>query len=173
MTTAPSAGAARKTAASPTAAKKAAGAAPSMDKAAPAASTPGSQLQQHLSTLADSDVLTPQGLHDFLEALRSLSLAVSFFTEAAGTQLDLAMRRGARDSVDGRLTMQQKIEMRNVLRRTRRGMGNARDDLLATARDAVLAYSHMEGFLENLKSDSTQRPHRSGRGGFDPFAGGN
>lgn len=166
MTTAPSTGTSR-----PAAAKKTA-AAPTMSKtpAAPAA-TSASGLQQQLQILADADVSNPVGLHAYAEAMRQVTVMLAFYTEAAGTTLDLAMRRGARDSADGRLTLQQKIEMRQALRRVARGMGNVRDDLLTAAKDATVAYSHMEGFLEGLESDSVSRPHRSTRGGFDPFGG--
>jgi hypothetical protein len=157
--------AAKKTAAAP--------AAPTMAKAPTGATAaPGaSQMQQQIQILADADVSNPVGLHAFLEAMRQVNTMLAFYTEAAGTQLDLAMRRGTRDSADGRLTLQQKVEMRSVLRRVTRGMGNVRDDLLNSARDAVVTYSHMESFLESLESSQVSRPHRSTWGGFDPFGG--
>ena len=153
-------------------------AAPTAPPAAGApAGTPGPgakiDLPAAMQTLAEGDVLTPEGLYAFLEALRVVSTGAAFFVESAGTQLERAVKRGARANADGRLTLEQKIKMRGVIRRVARGMSNAHDDLFAVAKDAMNAYTPMEAFLEELAEadNRTSRPHRSSRGGFDPFGG--
>jgi hypothetical protein len=124
-------------------------------------------LAQHLATMAEAEVLTPEGLHEFLEAMRALSTGMAFFVSAASTQLDAAMRKGARDNKDGRLTMADKVKLVQALRKTRREMGRgAGEALLSTATSAVKAYSYMEQFLDDLESTQVQRPHRNSRGGF-------
>lgn len=124
-----------------------------------------------MNTLSEGDVLTPEGLYQFLEALRIISTGTAFFTESAATQLERAVKRGARESKDGRLTMEQKLKLKLVLRRVSRGLADAHSDLFAVARDAMKAYTPMEEFLEELASEHTSRPHRRSRAGFDPFGG--
>lgn len=161
--------AANKPASAPAAAKKTA-AAPRTPASGPApAPAPASQngLEKHLHTLAEGEVLDPVGMYEFMEALRALTTGVAFFVHAAGTQLESAARKGARDNTDGRLTMRQKAELALLLRRIGRKLDrDCAENLLATATGAVKAYALMQDFLENLESDNVARPHRSNRGGF-------
>ena len=94
-------------------------------------------LEQHLSTLAEGEVLDPQGLYEFCDALRAVSTGISFFVHAAAGQLDHAVRKGARDNADGRLTMAQKAKLKMVLRRIARQLdsGSAEDLLSAHLRE--------------------------------------
>lgn len=143
--------------------------------AAPAAGAPSLtdriDLPKAVQVLAEGEVMTPEGLYQFLEALRVLATGSAFYVESAGTQLERAVKKGARASTDGRMTLQQKLELRLVLRKVARAMSAAHDDLFNVARDAMRAYAPMEDFLDKLESESVSRPHRSGRGGFDPFGG--
>lgn len=163
---------AAKTAASKTTASSTPPAAPA-GPAGPAGPGAKIDLPAAMQVLSEGDVLTPEGLYAFLEALRVVSTGAAFFVESAGTQLERAVKRGARANSDGRLTLEQKLKMRGVLRRVARGMSNAHDDLFAVAKDAMNAYTPMEAFLEELAEadNRTSRPHRSSRGGFDPFGG--
>jgi hypothetical protein len=128
-------------------------------------------LSSAMEVLAEGDVMTPEGLYQFLESLRILSTGAAFYVESAGTQLERAVKRGARANADGRLTMQQKMELRLVLRRVARALSAAHNDLFAVAKDAMNAYTPMEDFLERLADERTPRPHRSTKGGFDLFGG--
>jgi hypothetical protein len=104
--------------------------------------------------------------------MRGAAVAMAFFTNAAATQFERAARKGAKDSVDGRMTVAQKIEMQRVLRRIGKQLdGNAADSLLTTAGAVVKAYGFLEDFLDNLESDATSRPHRNSGGAFNPFGG--
>ncbi len=176
MTTSPTTSAAT-TGARPrkTAAASSAPAAPAAAPSAGKAGTPAEKidLPRAVSILADGDVLTPEGLYQFLESLRVISTAAAFYTESAGTQLVRAASRGARASKDGRMTLEQKLRMKLVLRRVAKAMGAAHDDLFKVAKDAMDAYTPMESFLEELESEHTSRPHRdrASRAGFDPFGG--
>lgn len=124
-------------------------------------------LEQHLSVLAQGEVLDPQGLYEFCEALRALGTGIAFFTHSAASQLDHAVRKGARDSADGRLTLGQKAKLKLVLRRVSRQLNSgAAEDLLAAATASVKAYGMMEDFLEEIESDTVDRPHRGTKGGF-------
>lgn len=162
MTTA-TGGTAAKTAASRTRTVK--------DTPAPEASAPKStSLEGHLGVLQEGDVLSPSKLHGFLESMRALSTAMAFFAEAASTQIEAAMRKGARDSADGRLTLADKARLKLVLRQVNRGLETAvKDALLDAARGSVKAYAHMEAFLEELETTHADRPHRRTGGGFDLF----
>jgi hypothetical protein len=136
--------------------------------AAPPSGSTSKSLEQHLTVLAEGEVLDPQGLYEFCEALRSVTAGVAFFVHAAASQLDRAVRKGARDSsADGRLTLAQKGKLKLTLRRIARQLDtNAAEDLLAAATSAVRAYALMEDFLEEIESSTVDRPHRSARGGF-------
>lgn len=124
-------------------------------------------LEQHLSTVAEADVMSPQGLYEFLEAMRSISSGLAFFTHAAAAQLESAARKGARDAADGRLTLAQKVKLQVLLRRIGKRLNSGvSEDFLAAATNAVKTYALMEEFLEEIESDSVQRPHRTTRGGF-------
>lgn len=125
-------------------------------------------LQQHLATVAEADVLTPEGLHASMESLRALTSGLAFFVHSMSAQLDAAMRRGARDAADGRLTLADKAKLRLVLRKISRQLDTACSEaLLDSARAAVKSWSLMEEFLEGLESDQVSRPHRRGSGGFN------
>lgn len=148
------------------AAKKAA--AHTTSGAAAAPGTPSQKsMEQHLVTVAEADVMSPQGLYEFLESLRAVSSGLSFFTHSAASQLEAAARKGARDAADGRLTLVQKAKLQLVLRRTSKRLNSGvAEDFLAAATGAVKAYALLEDFLEEIESDSVQRPHRGSRGGF-------
>lgn len=134
---------------------------------ASAGRTPNSSLQQHLNVVTEPDVLHVEGLYAFCESLRALTSGLAFMVHTASAQLDVAARKGARDSADGRLTLVQKTQLQVILRKMSRQLqGQAADSLLDAARASVKAYSLMEGFLEELESDTVSRPHRSARGGF-------
>lgn len=134
---------------------------------ATAAAPKQKSLEQHLSTLAEGEVLDPQGLYEFCESLRALATGMSFYVHAAASQLDRAARKGARDNADGRLTMAQRAEMMIVIKRLARRLDNgAAEDLLAAGSNAVKAYGLLEDFLEKIESDTVDRPHRGSRGGF-------
>jgi hypothetical protein len=140
--------------------------------AAPAGQARQTSLQQHLTVIAECDVLTPEGFYAWSESMRALTTAMAFFTNAAATQFDRAARKGAKDNVDGRMTLAQKIEMQRVLRRIGKQLdGNAADSLLTTAKAVVTSYGLLQDFLDNLDSDSTSRPHRNSNGSFNPFGG--
>jgi hypothetical protein len=129
-------------------------------------------LQQHLTTLAECDVLTPEGFYTWSEALRALTAGQAFFVHAAAAQFAQAARKGARDNVDGRLTVAQKAKMFVVIRKIARLLdGGVADALLASASQGARAYGLMEDFLEELESMSVSRPHRAARGGFDLYGG--
>lgn len=129
-------------------------------------------LQQHLTTLSECDVLTPDGFYAWSEALRALTAGQAFFVHAAAAQFAQASRRGARDNVDGRMTLAQKAKMFTTTRKIARLLENGVSDaLLSAASQGARAYGLMEDFLEELESLSVSRPHRSTRGGFDPFRG--
>lgn len=167
MTTAPSTG-------TTPAAKKTAASRPSTAKAdtSPSRSSVKS-LADHLGVLQEGDVMDPEGLHSFLESMRALTTGMAFFAEAASTQLEAAMRKGARDNTDGRLTLAEKAKLRLTLRRVNRDIETmVKDALLDAARGSVKAYAVMEAFLDELESTQVSRPHRNGRGGFDLFKGG-
>lgn len=124
-------------------------------------------LEQHLAVLAEGEVLNPAELFAFLESLRALTTGVAFFVHAAGAQLEAAARKAARDNVDGRLTLAQKVDMARTLRRMGKSLnGGVAEDLLMAAKGAVKTYGLFEAFSEGLESDSVSRPHRNGRGGF-------
>jgi hypothetical protein len=137
--------------------------------AAPARKT----LEQHVQTLAAGEVMSPEELYEFIEALRATGQALAFFTHAAASQLTAAARKAARDrSDDGRLTLAQKTKLKMVLMRMGRQLNSgSAEALLASATGAVKAWALMEEFLDSVESDSVGRPHKSGRGGFDPFGG--
>lgn len=147
---------------------------PAAAKAAPAAaaSVPSSarSMTDHLAVLSEGDVMSPEGLHAFLESMRALTTGMAFFAEAASTQLEAAMRKGARDSADGRLTLADKAKLKLTLRRVNRDIEvMVKDALLDAARGSVKAYAHLETFLEELESAHVSRPHRNTRGGFSLF----
>lgn len=161
----------------PTAAKKTA-AAPrtSTAKTAPAAGStsaeraPVKTLADHLAVLSEGEVMSPSGLHGFLESMRAVTTGLAFFTQAAATQLEAAMRQAARDSKDGRLTLAEKTKLKMVLRKASRNMDALiKEALLDAARGSVKSYEGMKEFLDELESTQVSRPHRSNRGGFDLF----
>lgn len=156
----------------PTAAKKTTPSRPSAAKTDTAArSSSVKSLADHLATLSEGDVITPEGLHGFLESMRALTTGVAFFAEAASVQLEAAMRQGARDrSEDGRLTMVEKAKLKTVLRRVNRSIeALIKDALLDAARGSVKTYAVMQEFLDELESTQVSRPHRRGGGGFNLF----
>jgi hypothetical protein len=135
-----------------------------MKEAAPAAAT-ASALAQALKTVEEGDVLSTTGLHAFLEAWRSLQTGLAFMAHAAATQMDAAMRQGAKNAADGRLTLQQKVELQRVLRNIRKDMdARMAEECLMSARAAVQAYGRMASFLDSLESDNVTRPHRRSNG---------
>lgn len=168
MTTSPSTGA-KKTAAPRRPAGTSATGATTTGASAPARKT----MEQHLETIASGEVMSPTELYDFLESLRALSQALAFFTHAGAAQLQAAARKAARDrSEDGRLTMAQKGKLKMVLMRMSRQLNSgSAESLLASSTGAVKAWALMEEFLDSVESDSVARPHRSAKGGFDPFGG--
>lgn len=124
-------------------------------------------LQAHLSRVMEGEVLNPSALHEFLESWRALHSGLAFMAHAASSQLSAALRKGARDAADGRLTLTQKAELAHVLRRTSKILdGTMAEASLASAKGAVTAWSKMEDFLDKLESADTDRPHRRGSGGF-------
>lgn len=134
------------------------------------ANTTQKSMQQHLVTVAECEVMDPQGLYTFLESLRALTSGLAFFSHAASSQLEAAARKGAKNSNDGRMTLKQKMDLQRVLRRMGRELDNRiAEDLLAAATGSVKTYALMEAFLDELESAQTQRPHRSSKGGFNPF----
>lgn len=130
-------------------------------------------MEQHLETIASGEVMTPTELYDFLESLRALSQGLAFFTHAGAAQLQAAARKAARDhSADGRLTLVQKGKLKTLLMRMSRQLNSgSAEALLASATGAVRTWAMMEDFLDSVESDSVARPHRSAKGGFDPFGG--
>lgn len=130
-------------------------------------------LEQHVQTIAAGEVMTPTELYDFMESLRATCQALAFFTHAAASQLDAAARKSARERTDdGRLTLADKAKLKLVLRRMSRQMNSgSAESLLASATGAVRAWALMEDFLDSLESSQVTKPHRSGKGGFDPFGG--
>lgn len=171
MTTAPStpgAAAPKKTASAPRRAP-----AGNTTSGAQAAGKPTQRsLEQHLAVIAEGDVMDPQGLYDFLESIRALASGLAFFVHSGASQLESAARKGARDAGDGRLTLAQKAKLQLVLRRMGSQLNRgAAEDLLAVATGAVKTYALLEAFLDEVESDTVQRPHRSSRGGFDLFGG--
>lgn len=150
----------------PAAAKKTA--AHTTSGAAAAPGTPSQKsMEAHLVTVAEADVMSPQGLYEFLESLRAVSSGLAFFTHSAASQLESAARKGARDAADGRLTLGQKAKLQLVLRRIGKRLNSGvSEDFLAAATGAVKTYALMEAFLEEIESDTVQRPHRGSRGGF-------
>lgn len=141
---------------------------------APGAADPQRKsLEQHIQTIAAGEVMTPTDLYDFMESLRAASQAMAFFTHAAASQLDAAARKSARDRTDdGRMTLADKAKLKLVLRRMARQLNSgSAESLLASATGAVKAWALMEDFLDSLESAHTQRPHRSSKGGFDPYGG--
>ena len=124
-------------------------------------------LEHHLATIAECEVMDPQGLYEFLESVRAVTSGLAFFVHTASTQLESAARKGAKDSTDGRMTLRQKVELAKVLRRMGRQLSRGTaEDLLSAATSVVKTYALMQEFLDNLESDNVQRPHRSNRGGF-------
>lgn len=168
MTTA-STGTAKKTAAP----RRPAGTTATGDLAKGAPEKARKTMEQHLQTLAAGEVMAPEELYDFLESLRALSQGLAFFTHAAAAQLTAAARKAARDrSDDGRLTLAQKGKLKMVLMRMGRQLNSgSAEALLASATSAVKTWATMEDFLDDVESASVARPHRNGRGGFDPFGG--
>lgn len=135
--------------------------------AAPRAAATQKSLEAHVATIAECDVMDPQGLYEFIESLRAVCTGLSFFAHSAGSQLESAARKGARDAADGRLTMLQKGKLKIVLKKMGRRMdGVVSEDLLAAATSASKTYSLLEDFLEEIESENVSRPHRNGRGGF-------
>jgi hypothetical protein len=129
-------------------------------------------LQAHLSKVMEGEVLAPTALHEFLESWRALHSGLAFAAYTASSQLTAAIRKGARDAADGRLTLTQKMELAHVLRRTAKLMdGTMAEAALASAKGAVTAWSKMEDFLDKLESDGIDRPHRRGSGGFNTHGG--
>jgi hypothetical protein len=136
------------------------------------ASVRRNSLQAHLSTVMEGEVLSPSAMHEFLEAWRALHSGLAFAAHTASSQLGAAVRRGAKDAADGRLTLAQKAELAVVLRRTAKLLdGVMAESALASAKGAVTAWSKMEDFLDKLESDSIDRPHRKGSGGFSMGGG--
>lgn len=124
-------------------------------------------LQQHLAVVAEGNVLSPDELHAFLESYRALTSGLAFFVHAAAAQLDSAMRSGARDAADGRLTLTDKAKLKLVLRKISRQLNSGcAEAQLDAARGAVRAWAYMEDFLEGLESDTVSRPHRRSDRGF-------
>lgn len=169
MTTAPSAG----TKASPRKPAAPAGTSATGSRTTGAAQPTRKTMEQHLETIAAGEVMNPAELYDFLESLRALSQGLAFFSHAAASQLDAAARKAARErSDDGRLTLVQKGQLKMVLRRMGRQLNSASAEaLLSSATGAVKTWALMEDFLESLESAQVNKPHRSGRGGFDTFGG--
>lgn len=159
----------------PTTTKKTASsrpAAPRADTSTAPKAAPVKTLADHLATVSEGDVMSPEGLHAFLEAMRALTTGLAFFSEAASTQIESAMRRGARDSsADGRLTLAEKTKLKLVLRRVNRGIESMiKDALLDAARGSVKSYAVMQEFLDELESTQVSRPHRKTGGGFNLFS---
>lgn len=130
-------------------------------------------MEQHLETIAAGEVMSPEELYDFLESLRALSQGLAFFAHAGAAQLQAAARKAARErSDDGRLTMVQKGKLKAILIRMSRQLNSgSAEALLSSATGAVKTWALMEDFLDSIESDNVARPHKSGRGGFDPFGG--
>lgn len=159
MTTAPSRSTAKKTAAAPKGT--------TLSGAQASGQASQKSLQQHLVTLTECDVMDPQGLYEFCEAMRVLATAEAFFAHVASTQLDHAARKAARDAGDGRLTLAQKTKLRIVLRRISRQVNSGvAEALLDAAKSAVKAYGLMQEFADECESDEIDRPHRFAKGGF-------
>jgi hypothetical protein len=169
MTTAPSTGAAKKTAAAP---RRPSGTSATGAKATGAPAATRKTMEQHLETIAAGEVMTPEELYDFLESLRALSQGLAFFAHAGAAQLHAAARKAARErSDDGRMTMVQKSKLKALLIRMSRQLNSgSAESLLASATGAVKTWALMEDFLESLESASVAKPHK-GRSGFDPFGG--
>jgi hypothetical protein len=139
-----------------------------MSGAAPEGEAKQKSFQQHLAVVTEADVMDPEGLYEFLESMRALCSGLSFFSHVAGTQLESAARRGAKQSKDGRLTVVQKGKLKLVLRKMGRQLGgNVADDLLAAASGAVKTYSLIQEFLDEVESSTIDRPHRRSNGGFN------
>lgn len=145
--------------------------APAMEKDTSAPSSARS-LADHLAVVSEADVMSPEGLHAYLESMRAITTGLAFFAEAAATQLEAAVRKGARDSADGRLTLADKAKLQIALRRVDRDIERlVKEALLDAARGSVKAYAHLQTFLDELESTTVSRPHRSGRGGFSLYGG--
>lgn len=130
-------------------------------------------LEQHISTMAEMDVSTPSGIYEWMESVRAVASAQAFFAHAAASQLYGAARQAARQGKeDGRMTLAEKAKLRIELMRLSRAINRGTaESFLSAAATTVKAWTQFQSFLDELQSEHVQRPHRSSKGGFDPYGG--
>jgi hypothetical protein len=130
-------------------------------------------LEQHLQTMSEMDASTPAALYEWMESVRAIAAAQAFFAHAAASQLYGAARQAAKQGPsDGRMTLAEKAKLRIELMRLSRAVNRGTaESFLAAASSTVKAWTRFQTFLDELQSDQVQRPHRSAKGGFDPYGG--
>ena len=130
-------------------------------------------LEQHLKTMAEMDVSTPAGIFEWMESVRTVAAAQAFFAHAAASQLYGAARQAAKQGKqDGRMTLAEKAKLRVELMRLSRAINQGTaESFLSAASTTVKAWTRFQSFLDELESEQVQRPHRSAKGGFDPYGG--
>lgn len=126
--------------------------------------TRGEGIAQLAQSIGDMDLCNQNDIHAFCESIRKVDNYFAISVELAKGQLKAAARALAKDSVDGRLTLQQRMELAKALNALSRDLNAITQAHVAGAAAAVKAWRRFDSFIGDLDSDAA-RP-RSRRDGF-------
>lgn len=138
----------------------------------PAPSRPGGSRNQGIAQLAqsigDMDLCNQHDIHAFCESIRKVMNYFAISVELAKGQLRSSARAQAKDSVDGRLTYTQKLELEKALIDLSRDLGAVTRACVSGAAASVKAYRRFDSFMGDLDKGSGSKFSRPGgrRGGF-------
>jgi hypothetical protein len=125
----------------------------------------GEGISQLAGAIGDMDLCNQNDIHAYCEAVRKVLNYIAISNELAKGQLKAASRAQAKESVDGRLTLQQKLELGRALNSLSRDLNGITAACVSGAAASVKAWRRFDGFLGDLDSGAS-RPGKGRRGLF-------
>jgi hypothetical protein len=125
----------------------------------------GQGIAQLAGAIGDMDLCNQNDIHAYCEAVRKVLNYIAIANELAKGQLRAASRAQAKESVEGRLTLQQKIELGKSLASLSRDLNGITQACVSGAASSVKAWRRFDGFIGDLDSGAS-RPGKGRRNGF-------
>lgn len=126
--------------------------------------TRGQGIAQLAQSIGDMDLCNQNDIHAFCESIRKVLNYFAISVELAKGQLRAAARAQAKENADGRLTIQQKLELAKALNSLGRDLNAVSRSCISGAASSVKAWRRFDGFLGELDANAS-RPGK-GRGPF-------
>lgn len=124
----------------------------------------GKSMLDKIRQMESGDIADQEGLHAFAEAGRTLCMNIALLTEMTSGQLKADAKAKARDSVDGRMTVAEKLRLSLSLRKIAGKLHRASDNCADAAAAFSASWREMEKFLDELDGGREAKP--KAKGGF-------